>query len=185
MAACPPALTAFPAGPQLCMVVIFLVSVIIYYSIVSVAMFSAGSPMLMTRGVSFGATEGGSPVPSSRPKVGILSLCSAPRGWAPGEGCHSALAGNVNISSTVLNLGLAPSWVRSIPPWLSSSPSGVSEGRGSQGCPGVSWELGVLRHGLPVPHNLQLQPWCHRTAQATSSERLALGEGGLGTEHMD
>lgn len=168
------------------MVVIFLVSVIIYYGIVSVAMFPAGSPMLMTQGVSFGTMEGGSTVLSSRPNVGILSPRSAPHGWAPGEGCHSALAGNnVNTSSPVLNLGLTPSWARSIPCWLSSSPSGVSEGRGSHGCPGVSWELGALRHGLPVPPNLQLHPWCHRTAQPSSSERLALGEGGLGTEHMD
>lgn len=91
------------------MVVVFLVSVIIYYSIVSVSMFPEGSPMLMTQGVSFGTMEGGSTVLSSRPNVGILSPCSAPRGWAPGEGCHSALTGNnVNTSSPVLNLGLTP-----------------------------------------------------------------------------
>lgn len=49
MVACYPALTTLPAGPQLCVVMIFLVSVIIYCSIISLAMFHMGNPVLMTQ----------------------------------------------------------------------------------------------------------------------------------------
>ena len=46
---CLPALTALPAGPQLCVVMIFLVSVIIYCGIISIAMFHTANSVLMTQ----------------------------------------------------------------------------------------------------------------------------------------
>lgn len=135
--------------------------------------------------------EGGSTGLGSRCSVGILRclplLCTA--GLQVMAVPWPRLAALPRAAAVCSAWRSSFSWARPVPHWLSSSPGGVSEGRGEQGCPGVSWELRAFRSCLPVPQSLQPLSWCPQSAQPSQVRGargawLAMGEGGLGTKHM-